>query len=59
VVHAGLDILRSELKTDMLLRIPGVRNVVDLIEDICQSSDVAIEILDDLLSYEHIDSGHL
>jgi len=43
----------------MLLRIPGVRNVVDLIEDICQSSDVAIEILDDLLSYEHIDSGHL
>ena len=32
-------------------------SMTDLLDDICESSDAAINILDDLLNYEHIDAG--
>lgn len=56
VVHAGLDILRSEMG-DALSTGPGAKFISDLVEDIFQSSQSAIEVLNDLLSYEHIDAG--
>lgn len=53
VVHAGLEILRSELP------ISTSETVLELIDDIHSASETAIEILNDLLHYEHIDSGKL
>ena len=32
-------------------------SIVDLLEDICESSEAAINILNELLQYEHIDAG--
>ena len=53
VVHAGLDLLRSELQSVAALS----RNTLELVEDIFTSSESAINILNDLLSYEYIDAG--
>ena len=32
-------------------------SILDLLDDICESSDAAINILNDLLNYEHMDAG--
>mmetsp|Transcript_17069 Transcript_17069/g.23459 ORF Transcript_17069/g.23459 Transcript_17069/m.23459 type:complete len:922 (+) Transcript_17069:41-2806(+) len=53
VVHAGLDLLRSELQSVASLS----RSTLELVEDIFTSSESAINILNDLLSYEYIDAG--
>jgi hypothetical protein len=53
VVHAGLDILRAEVQVDAVT----AKGIVELVEDIFQSSQSAIDVLNDLLSYEHIDAG--
>jgi len=60
VVHAGLDILRSEL--GCLESVHGVISQIsdstaELIEDIYTASETAIAILNDLLHYEHMDAG--
>mmetsp|Transcript_25141 Transcript_25141/g.36099 ORF Transcript_25141/g.36099 Transcript_25141/m.36099 type:complete len:435 (+) Transcript_25141:42-1346(+) len=58
VVHAGLDILRSELansSSESIVTIP--RRTLELINDIYSASETAIDILNDLLHYEHMDSG--
>lgn len=68
MVYAGLEILRDEL----LLCNSGVRQAItplergseakgwlDLVQDIFLATDTAIRILNDLLSYEHIDAGSL
>ena len=57
VVHAGLELLLVDLK-----RVDGdvndrLRAAVELVEDIFSASDTAISILNDLLNYEHMDSG--
>ena len=58
VVHAGLDILRSELSPSSSESTVAVgRSTLELIEDIYSASETAIEILNDLLHYEHMDSG--
>lgn len=57
-MHAGLEILRSELTTltrDTLEL--ASESIKLLIEDIYSSSETAIEILNDLLHYEHMDAG--
>ena len=67
VVHAGLDIVRSDVKAQSLFL--GTADVTsadihisadtaEMIEQIFAASSTAIEILDDLLIYEHIDSGN-
>jgi hypothetical protein len=43
--------------SDALATGPGAKFISDLVEDIFQSSQSAIEVLNDLLSYEHIDAG--
>lgn len=60
VVHAGLDILRSELSS--METFNGVfgqisDSTAELIEDIYTASETAIAILNDLLHYEHMDAG--
>lgn len=57
VVHAGLDILRGELKAPAFLALPSLKEIVELVEDIFISSESAINLLSDLLNYEHIDAG--
>jgi len=52
VVHAGLELLRSDLVTAGAL--PAT---LSLLQEIFFASSAAIEILDDMLQYEHIDSG--
>eukprot|EP01036_Dinobryon_divergens_P028253 gene28253-37169_t len=52
VAHAGLEILKAELE------IIGVTNFIrDLLDDIFFASNTAIDILNDMLQYEYIDSG--
>lgn len=60
VVHAGLDILRSEL--GCMENFNGLfgqvsESTAELIEDIYTASETAISILNDLLHYEHMDAG--
>mmetsp|Transcript_7422 Transcript_7422/g.11064 ORF Transcript_7422/g.11064 Transcript_7422/m.11064 type:complete len:551 (-) Transcript_7422:274-1926(-) len=56
VVHAGLDLLRTELK-EMLMHVTAIGDTMELVEDIFAASGSAISILNDLLNYEHIDAG--
>ena len=71
VVHAGLDIVRSDIEAQYLnLGAAGSAaaaggggiqisaETAEMIEQIFTASSTAIEILDDLLVYEHIDSGN-
>ena len=52
VVHAGLELLRFDLEA------AGVIHAVNnLLQDIFVASNTAIEILNEMLQYEHIDSG--
>jgi len=56
VVHAGLDLLKEEA-----MRIEGDvgKAFTELMEDIIEASEIAINILNDLLNYENIDAGNL
>ena len=47
---AGLEILKADLET---LRV--ARSILDLLGDISFASNTAIDILNDMLQYEHID----
>ena len=58
VVRVGLDILKSELtRPNSTLKVDP--SIVELLEDIISSSDSSIEILNELLDYEHMDAGTL
>ena len=52
VVHAGLELLRADLAAAGALPATLI-----LLQDIYFASSAAIEILNDMLQYEHIDSG--
>ena len=52
VACAGLEILKAELEA-----LRAARSILDLLNDISFANNTAIEILDDMLQYEHIDSG--
>ena len=52
VVHAGLELLRADLEAAGV-----IQSVSDLLQDIYFASNTAIEILNEMLQYEHIDSG--
>lgn len=54
VVHAGLDLLLVDLKK---CEVSVSDRFLELVEDIFAASDSAITILNDLLNYEHMDSG--
>ena len=59
IVHAGLDIIRADMRPmeeGSSLVVVSTENA-EMIEQIFTASQTAIEILDDLLQYEHIDSG--
>ena len=60
VVHAGLDLLMSEIKEadPQAATVPISRSTVELIQHIFSSSESAIELLNDLLYYEQIDAGY-
>jgi len=55
-VHAGADLLLSELKQDITAP-PNIEKIVEQLEDIFQASESAVNFLNDLLNYEHIDAG--
>lgn len=60
-MHAGLDLVRSELEghdesASVVVISP---ETVKMIGQIFVASESAIEILNDLLNYEHIDAGRL
>ena len=66
VVHAGLDIVRDELRNIISANnsneattpsIDKAKGLLELVEDIFAASDSAISILNDLLDYEHMDAG--
>ena len=57
VVHAGLDILRSDINLDDPSTMVLTRDKVELIEQIFSASGSSIDVLNDLLIIEHIDSG--
>ena len=52
VAHAGLEILKAELEL-----IGASAAILNLLDDIFSASNAAIEILNDMLHYEHLDSG--
>ena len=52
VVHAGLELLKFELEATGVLH-----SISELFEDIYLASNTAIDVLDEMLQYEHIDSG--
>ena len=52
VVHAGLELLRADLAAGGALS-----STLSLLQDIYFASSAAIDILNDMLQYEHIDSG--
>ena len=57
-MHAGLDIIRSEMKAiENSSSFALSSETAGLIEQIFSASETAINILDDLLNYEHMDSG--
>lgn len=58
VVHAGLELLLMDLRGSEVAAADRFREAVLLVEDIFAASDSAISILNDLLNYEHIDSGN-
>ena len=56
VVRIGLDILRSELtRPNSTLKVDP--SILELLEDITSASDSSIDILNELLDYEHMDAG--
>ena len=59
MVHAGLDLLMSEIKDadPQTATVPISRSTVELIQHIFSSSESAIEILNDLLQYEQMEAG--
>ena len=59
IVHAGFDIIRADMRPmeeGSSLVVVSAENA-EMIEQIFTASQTAIDILDDLLQYEHIDSG--
>ena len=60
IVHAGLDIILSEVKTNQVNWSSSVvisSESAEMLEHIYSASQATIDILNDLLQYEHIDSG--
>ena len=58
MVHAGLDILKAKVKApNKAGKVVIDRDTIELIDQIFSSSGTSIEILNDLLVYEHMDSG--
>jgi len=56
VVRIGLDILRSELtRPNSTFKVDP--STLEFLEDIISSSDTSINILNELLDYEHMDAG--
>eukprot|EP01036_Dinobryon_divergens_P024125 gene24123-32542_t len=52
VAHAGLEILKADLEA-----MGASLAILNLLDDIFSASNAAIEILNDMLHYEHMDSG--
>jgi signal transduction histidine kinase len=52
VVHAGLELMRADL-----IAADVHSSTLSLLQDIFSASSAAIDILNDMLQYEHIDSG--
>lgn len=59
IVHAGLDLVRSELEAfdESATAIVISPETAKMVGQIFIASESAIDILNDLLNYEHIDSG--
>ena len=60
IVHAGLDIIRSELDVSDGATVVSINpETAKMIRSIFSASETTIHILNDLLHYEHIDAGDL
>jgi signal transduction histidine kinase len=54
VIHAGLELLQEELRRLVGAPMPSA---MELLEDIYSSSELAINIMNDLLNYEDLEEG--
>jgi hypothetical protein len=58
IVHAGLDIIRSEIEANEGATAVYISpETAKMIRNIFSASETSIHILNDLLHYEHIDAG--
>jgi signal transduction histidine kinase len=58
IVHAGLDIVRSEIEASSGGPVVFISpETAKMIRNMFSASETAIQILNDLLHYEHIDAG--
>ena len=58
IVHAGLDIVRSEIEASSGSPVVVISpETAKMIRNMFSASETAIQILNDLLHYEHIDAG--
>jgi hypothetical protein len=60
VVHAGLDLLLAEVRSadPASPYVPVQRSTADLIVHMFTSSESAINVLNELLQYEHMEAGN-
>lgn len=59
IVHAGLDIVRHEIEVKEGSSVVQISaDTAKMIENIFSASESAITTVNDLLHYEHIDSGN-
>ena len=60
IVHAGLDIMLSEIDTNSGAPVVFISpETAKMVRNMFAASETAIQILNDLLQYEHIDAGAL
>eukprot|EP01035_Chromulina_nebulosa_P032824 gene32824-biopygen21207 len=60
IVHAGLDIMLSEIDTNSGAPVVFISpETAKMVRNMFVASETAIQILNDLLQYEHIDAGAL
>ena len=58
IVHAGLDILQSEIDTNSGGPVVFISpETAKMVRNMFSASETAIHILNDLLHYEHMDAG--
>ena len=55
VVLAGLELLRTDLNAPSIVGVDP--SIFDLIDDMQSAGETSVSILNDLLNYEHMDSG--
>jgi signal transduction histidine kinase len=60
VVTAGLELIQKDLESMMVQNgLPGLLEVLELVRNVSEASETAIDVVNDLLQYESIEAGQL